>query len=143
MVFSVQSAVESMKEVADIGEEAQEEQRKRTILAFVTAFLLIIPGIGEAADGVAALAMVVRMTRLADAAANAGMSIYGIVTNPDSAPMDIAGMFLGAFAVRNDLIWAKAAAKSRAMSQGMIDSLGASVSKNMGKVKQTCKKCSP
>ena len=143
MVFSVQSAVKAMQKVADVGEKAEKEQRKEMIIAFVTAFLLIVPGIGEAVDGVEALAAIARIARLVDVAGNSAMSIYGAVDNPDSAPMAVAGILFGGFALRDETAWAKAAIKARTMSSDMIKSLGEDVSMNMGKVKQTCKECEP
>lgn len=143
MVFSVQSAVQAMQQVADVGAQAEAEQRKEMILAFITAFLLIIPGVGEAADGVAALAAVARIAKLVDVAGNSALSIYGAVEDPSSAPMAVAGILLGGFALRDESAWGKAATESRTMSKDLIDSLGEGVSTGMGKVKQTCKECSP
>ncbi len=57
-VFTVQAAVEAMQQVADVGEQAAEEQKKETIMAFIMAFLLVVPGIGEAVEGIDILAQV-------------------------------------------------------------------------------------
>ena len=143
MVFSVQSAVAAMQQVAEVGAQAEEEQRKEMILAFITAFLLLIPGVGEAVDGVEALAAVARIAKLADVAGNSALSIYGAVKDPKSVPMAVAGILLGAFALRDESAWAKAATESRTMSKDLIDSLGTGVATGMGKVKKTCKECEP
>ena len=143
MVFSVQSAVQAMQQVSDVGAQAEAEQRKNMILAFITAFLLIIPGVGEAADGVEALASVVRIAKMADVAGNSALSIYGAVEDPSSAPMAVAGILLGGIGLRDESAWGKAATEARTMSEDLISKLGEGVSENMGKVKKTCKECSP
>ena len=64
-VFTVQAAVQAMRQVADIGEDAGEEQKKQAIMAFVFAFLLVIPGIGEIAGSFEVLAQVANIGSLA------------------------------------------------------------------------------
>ena len=142
-VFSVSAAVQAMQQVADVGAQAEAEQRKEMILAFITAFLLIIPGVGEAADGVAALAAVARIAKLVDVAGNTALSIYGTVQDPKSAPMAVAGILLGGAALRDESAWGKAASEARTISQDTIKGLGAGVADGMAKVKQTCKECEP
>jgi chitinase len=143
MVFSVQASVQAMQQVADVGEKAEEEQKKEMILAFITAFLLMVPGIGEAADGVAALAQVGRIAKLVDVAGNSAMGIYGAVEDPSSAPMAVAGILLGGLALRDESVWSKAATEARSMGEDVIKSMGDGVAAGVGKVKQTCKECSP
>jgi hypothetical protein len=87
------------------------------ILAFITAFLPIVPRIGEAADGVAALAQVGQITKLVDVAGNAGMGISAAVEDPSSAPIAVAGILLSGLALKNESVWGNAAAKTRTMSQ--------------------------
>lgn len=142
VVFGLSGSVQAMQTVADVGEQAEEEQRKETILAFITAFLLIIPGVGEAVDGIDALAAVASIAKLVDFAGNAALSIYGVVNDPSSAPMAVAGILFGAVGLRDESAWGSAATKSRTMSQDVIKSMGTAVTYGMGKVKQACKECS-
>lgn len=76
LVFSLQASVQAMQQVADVGEQAEKEQRKEMILAFITAFLLMVPGIGEVADGVEALAQVGQLAKLVDEAGNSALGIW-------------------------------------------------------------------
>lgn len=142
MVFSVQAATQAMQQVADVGKEAEQEQKKDMIMAFLTAFLLILPGVGEVADGVAALAQVARVAKMVDVAGNAAMGIYSAVEDPKSAPMAVAGILLGGLALRDDMAWGKAAATTRTMSQDLISSMGDGVAAGMGKIRKSCKECS-
>lgn len=140
-VFSLEASIAAMQQVAEVGEDAKEEQKKEMIIAFVTAFLLVIPGIGEVAEGVAALAQVARIANLVDLAGNSALGIYETVENPKSAPYAAAGILFGGFALRNEFAWTKAATKVRSMSQDAVNSMGESVAKSMDKVKKTCKRC--
>jgi len=142
MVFSLQASVQAMQQVSDVGAQAEAEQRKEMILGFITAFLLLIPGIGEAADGVAALAQVARIAKLVDFGASSAFALYGTVEDPESAPMAIAGLFFGGLALRDESVWAKAASTSRSMSQDVIKAMGDGVSDGMAKVKRSCRECS-
>lgn len=142
LVFSLQASVQAMQQVADVGEQAAQAQKKEMILAFITAFLLMVPGIGEAADGVAALAQVARIAKLVDVAGNSALGIYGAVQDPKSAPMAVAGILFGGLALRDESAWGTAASEARSMSQDVIESMGDGVAAGMAKVKQTCKECS-
>lgn len=140
-VFSLSASISAMKQVADVGEKAKEEQKKEMILAFITAFLLVLPGVGEAAEGVTALTQVARIANLADVAGNGALGIYETVQDPKAAPWAVAGMLFGGFALRDEFAWGRAATKVRSMGQDVIKSMGDDVAKNMGKVRKTCKRC--
>ncbi|CAI6334319.1 unnamed protein product [Periconia digitata] len=143
-VFTVQAAVEAMQQVADVGEEAAEEQKKETIMAFILAFLFVVPGIGEAVEGIDILAQVATITRLIDFAGNTAVDLYGIVEDPSSAPMAIAGILLGVGNLRdrNTDAWEEAAQIRRKMDDAVVGSMGKTVSDGMGKIKKLVKECS-
>lgn len=143
-VFTVQAAVEAMQQVADVGEQAAEEQKKQTIMAFIMAFLFVVPGIGEAVEGIEVLAQISTITRLIDFAGNTAVDLYGIVEDPSSAPMAIAGILLGAGTLRNrdTDAWEDAAKIRREMDDAVVGSMGKTVSEEMGKIKRLVKECS-
>jgi hypothetical protein len=45
--------------------------------------------------------------------------------------------------LRDESAWGKAASEARTMSEDVIKSMGDGVAAGVGKVKQTCKECSP
>jgi hypothetical protein len=143
-VFTVQAAVEAMQQVADVGEQAAEEQKKETIMAFIMAFLLVVPGIGEAVEGIDILAQVSTITRLIDFAGNTALDLYGVVEDPSSAPMAIASILLGAGTLRDRDAdaWEDAAKIRRKMDDAVVGSMGKTVSDGMSKVKKLVKECS-
>ncbi|KAK3936037.1 hypothetical protein QBC46DRAFT_357784 [Diplogelasinospora grovesii] len=76
--FMVSSAVDSMQQVYDIGDEAE------------------LPGLGEALAGVTGIAAVIAE------ASNAAMGIYDIVQDPKNAPLSIFGILLRWHGTEND-----------------------------------------
>lgn len=89
-------ALDAMREVKDIGETEKEEEMKMIIGIIVMAILAVVPFVGEAAASGMGLATLARTIAIAGEAANAGYDIYTIVEDPDSAPMAVFGMLLGA-----------------------------------------------
>jgi chitinase len=140
-VFMIQTAVTSMQKVADIGEKAEEEERKNLILTFISALFLILPGVGEALGALADLALLGRIAAMAGNAGNAALSIYDVVQDPQSAPFAICGLLLGGVLGRSDKAFADAAKIRRGMSADIIAALSKDVSTSMGKVAKLVKVC--
>jgi len=110
-------------------------------MAFIMAFLLVLPGIGEVAEGVDTLAQIAQIVRGLEFAGNTAQDIYGVVEGPISAPMAIAGLLFGGLALRDDFVWEAAAKVSRCVGKDVVESLGKTVSEGVAKVKQTVKEC--
>ena len=140
-VLSVQAAADAMQTVAEDGEEAIEEQRKRTIVAFVTAFLLIVPGVGEAAGAALAAAWVGRLAALVDVAGNTALGIYSIVEDKSNAPGEVVGILFGFLGARNNFGWGNAAKKSRAIDDVVFKKLGDFVASGVLKSRKLLNKC--
>lgn len=145
LVLMVSNSITSMKSVEKIGSEYHKEQVEQDILLFVTAFLLIIPGLGEIADE-AELAAVATTLRAIGGAGDAGFGIYGIVSAKDGGPAEIFLALLGALGVLDMIpapaLFAKAAKARRAMSAEDIAKLGHEVKGGMAqidKLKQLCR----
>jgi hypothetical protein len=130
-----------MQTVAEDGEEAIEEQRKRTIVAFVTAFLLIVPGVGEAAGAALAAAWVGRLAALVDVAGNTALGIYSIVEDKTNAPGEVVGILFGFLGARNNFGWGNAAKKSRAIDDVVFKKLGDFVASGVLKSRKLVNKC--
>lgn len=112
-----------MKSVEKIGEEYHKEQVEEIVLIFVTALILLIPGMGEAANE-AGLATIVTMLRAIGAAGDVGFSIYGIVSAKDGGPTEIFLAILGGLGVLNMVgapaLVAKAAKARRAITPSIL-----------------------
>lgn len=123
-----------MKSVEKIGEEYHKEQVEEIIFLFVTALLLLIPGVGEVADE-AGLAAVAITLRAIGAAGDVSFGIYDIVSAKDGGPTEIFLAILGGPGVldmvRAPALFAKAAKARRAMTPEHIATLGGEVKGGM------------
>ncbi|GLA97771.1 hypothetical protein AtubIFM61612_001995 [Aspergillus tubingensis] len=145
LVLMVSNSIASMKSVESIGEEYHKEQVEEAILLFVTAFLLLIPGVGELADSVELTSVAVTL-RAIGAAGDAGFGIYSVVSAKDAGAGEIFLALLGGLGILDMLeapaLFAKAAKARRAMDAGDIAKLGDEVKGGMAqidKLKQLCR----
>lgn len=60
-VFMIQQAVKSMHDIYEAGKEIQKEEMKNLIITCLTAFLFILPGLGEAMAAITGIAMIVSL----------------------------------------------------------------------------------
>ncbi|KAL4797271.1 hypothetical protein BDV19DRAFT_359256 [Aspergillus venezuelensis] len=145
LVFMVSNSIASMKSVEEIGEKYHKEKVERTILLFVSALLLLIPGLGEIADSFE-LAFVASTLRAIGVAGEVGVNIYGAVSAEDSGPGEIFSSLLGGLRIPNiaraPANFARAARAMRAMDPGDIAKFGEQLREGMGqidKLKQLCR----
>jgi hypothetical protein len=61
-VFMIQQAVQSMHDIYKAGEDIEKEKMKNLIIMCITAFLFILPGLGEAMAAVSGIAMIVSIS---------------------------------------------------------------------------------
>ncbi|GAE00307.1 killer toxin alpha/beta, partial [Paecilomyces variotii No. 5] len=105
-----------MRGVEKIGEEYHKEKVEQAILLFVSALLLLIPGLGETADSVE-LASIAITLRAIGAACDAGFGIYSVVSAKDAGAGEIFLALLGGLGVidmiRPPALFAKAAKARR------------------------------
>lgn len=95
-VFLLSDAVASMKEVKKMGGEIEEAEEKALILAIVSGVLFLIPFVGGAVGGLGRTGIAIaRMLSAIEAGGAAGLGIYEIIEDPDSAPIAIMTMLLG------------------------------------------------
>lgn len=119
--FSMETAVDSMKHVADKAEEIKKAEREEMILNFISGILFFIPVVGEAA-GAAGMTAIRGVLSLLGAAGETGLMVYGIVEDPDSAFMAVFSTLAGAALGRAQ--WTKAGGTKRSMSKDDVGKLG-------------------
>ena len=136
-VFMVQEAVETMKQVYDIGEEIQEEERKFIIFAVITAVLFVLPGVSQALSSVTGIAL------LAAELGGAALGAYDIATNPDNLAVGIFVLLLGFVGVGGAVsgTWRQAASLRRGMKPDDLARLGTSVKNKVDLVDSLVKVC--
>lgn len=89
------SAVDSMGKVVDTANQISAAERKAAILDFVMAILLLIPGVGEVADGAGLVALRGIINLLGDVG-NIALGIFDLVQDPKNAVFALFGLLLGA-----------------------------------------------
>ncbi|KAI8160931.1 putative glycosyl hydrolase, family 18 [Colletotrichum sp. SAR 10_70] len=142
-VLMIQAAVESMKQIYEIGKDIQQKERENIILMALTAILFIIPGLGQAASAVTGLAVFARIAVVVAELGGAALGAYDIAQNPDSAPLGVFGILLGGIALRSALkpFLGEAAAVRRGMSARQIEGLGPVVKEGLDKIGTVAKLC--
>ncbi|KAK7741779.1 hypothetical protein SLS53_004843 [Cytospora paraplurivora] len=145
-VYTVDAAIAQMQQVSEVGEEVEEAEKKaleeNLIFFFVSALLLLIPGLGEGLDAILDTTFLARMATLIGDVGDAALTLYSVYEDPDSAPIAIAGLLIGGAISREDSIFASAAKLRRAMSADDVAALGARAETNLKKIenmKQTCR----
>ncbi|KAI3545124.1 hypothetical protein CABS03_14973 [Colletotrichum abscissum] len=142
-VFMVMTATEAMNQVADIGEELEEAERKWIIGMIVTAILFVIPAIGSALTAVTGIAMIARVATLAAEAGNAVYGAIDIAENPENAVAGIFGIVLGIAGVGSAVkgVWKEAALLRRGFKAADLASLGGGVKSKVDLVDSMVKVC--
>jgi hypothetical protein len=103
----MEQAIASMDKVVETAKEITKAQRMASIFNFIGSLLFFIPVIGGAVSGVA-MAPLRAILSLIGTVGEAGLLVYGIVEDPDSAFMaifgDLSGAALGRGGFRNAAI---------------------------------------
>jgi len=94
-VAMVKQAVASMEEVKKIGKTEKANQKKALIINILTAVLVLLPFVGEAAAVAAGAAKIAQVILILGEAANAGLALYDISENPLNSPLALLGILLG------------------------------------------------
>lgn len=119
--FTIDEAVKSMDKIVKKAEEIKEAQRKEFILNFISGLLFFIPFIGGAVGGIG-MGSLRSILSLIGTVGEAGLLVYGIIEDPDSAFMAVFGYLAGAAVGRSG--FRSAASARRGMSSKELDSLG-------------------
>ncbi|RAH40443.1 glycoside hydrolase family 71 protein [Aspergillus brunneoviolaceus CBS 621.78] len=140
VVFTLAQAVANMGVVAEVADKASAEEKKAMIEEIIFGILMIVPFLGEVrliSDGLEQLADM--MSLIGDAGA-LGSTIYGVVTDPDSAILDIFELALGG-GVRTPDEFEEAANARRGLTDDEVISLGSdwkSWSDDLSEVQSVC-----
>lgn len=144
LALMVSQSVTSMSQVSKVGEEYKEDWTKEVVLLFVTAFLLVIPGLGEIAEG-ADLPALGATLRIIGEAGNGGLAAYDIVNSKDGGPAAIFLALLGGIGaldmIRAPSYFGKAAKARNGMSAAHIATLGPEVKGGMAQIDKLKAKC--
>jgi hypothetical protein len=128
--ITTQEAVDSMQKIVNQANEIEKKDREETIVLWVTSFLFFIPIAGEAAEA-ASLVAAHSILRLIGTVGDVAVTIYDVVSNPDSAFLAVFSLVAGAGVGRSG--FKKAAKARRSISQKDYDGLG-NVKTNLDKV---------
>lgn len=94
-VFMLEGALESMKQIKQIGKEQQERDKKQLILEILSIVLLVIPFAGEAVSAAfGGVAMVARISMLIGEAGSLALTVESVISDPLSAPWAILSMLI-------------------------------------------------
>ncbi|KAE9573163.1 Glucan 1,3-beta-glucosidase [Colletotrichum fructicola] len=143
-VSLAQQAVESMAQVAVIGEEAAEEEKKELILTILSVVFLVIPFAGEAL-GPELDATILTFGRIIDligAGGNTALAFYDIAKEPTSAPMEILGLLMAGGLGRDSSEMGKLAKARRDMTEVDLGKIGAIFKKNDDVIQNIIHECS-
>ncbi|KAL7946058.1 glycoside hydrolase family 18 protein [Trichoderma barbatum] len=99
-VFMLEDAIESIKEVKEIGEKEQEAKKKELILKILNIVFSVIPFVGELAAGLGAASFVTRALAIIAEVGEGALSIVDIIDDPLSAPFAILGLLIGPLGVK-------------------------------------------
>ncbi|KAJ0379859.1 hypothetical protein COL26b_002012 [Colletotrichum chrysophilum] len=143
-VSLAQQAVESMAQVAVIGEEAAEEEKKELILTILSVVFLVIPFAGEVL-GPELDATILTFGRIIDligAGGNTALAFYDIAKEPTSAPMEMLGLLMAGGLGRDSSEMGKLAKARRDMTEVDLGKIGTIFKKNDDVIQNIIHKCS-
>ncbi|KAJ5185781.1 class V chitinase [Penicillium cf. griseofulvum] len=144
LALMVSQSVTSMKQVAKIGEDYKDDWIKIIVITFVSAVLMIIPAVGEAAEA-ADMAVLANTLRVIGEAGDVGMAAYDIVSSKDGGPTAIFLALLGGIGaldmIKAPSYFSKAATARKGMTAENFATLGPEIKGGMAqvdKLKATC-----
>jgi len=110
-------------------------------LEIVSIVLIFIPFTGDAAEIAVPLLQLARALSLLGVAGNVGIGIFDIVEDPSSAPMEILGLLLSVFDIRNPAGFAKMGAARRGMKADDVAKIGTLFKSNSDKLESVVRSC--
>jgi GH18 family chitinase len=144
LALMVSQSVTSMKQVAKVGEDYKDTWVKEIVILFVTALLMIIPGVGEAAES-ADLAVLAATLRVIGDAGDVGMTAYDIVSSKKGGPAAIFLALLGGIGaldmIRAPSYFGKAATARKGMTAEHFATLGHEIKGGMAQVDKLKASC--
>ncbi|KAE8327990.1 hypothetical protein BDV39DRAFT_214550 [Aspergillus sergii] len=121
-ILQLTEAINSMKDIKEIGEDAKEQAKKDLILKILTIVFMVIPFVGEALGPlIGSAASVARIALLIGEAGNGALTVAEIIEDPTSAPFAVLGLIAGVGVGSGKLSKAEAlaeASKARGLLKG-------------------------
>ncbi|KAB8218928.1 hypothetical protein BDV33DRAFT_192403 [Aspergillus novoparasiticus] len=121
-VLQLAEAINSMKDIKEIGEDAKEQAKKDLIFKILTIVFMVIPFVGEALGPlIGSAASVARIALLIGEAGNGALTVAEIIEDPSSAPFAVLGLIAGVGGGSGKLSKAEAlaeASKARGLLKG-------------------------
>lgn len=143
-VLMISASVTSMSQVADAGQDYEDEKIKNIILLFLTGVLFLIPGLEEGAAALE-LAEIASILRLVGTAGDVAMGAYDVVQAKDNAPAAVFGALLGGLGALNMVkapeSFGIAAKARRGMPSGQVEALGPEVKGGLAQIDKLVKAC--
>lgn len=94
-VWMAMDSVSTMKEVKEVAEKIDAENKKKLILLILESVLFAIPFLGPAIGTLGRTGtLIARMVYLLDTVGNSALSVYSIIEEPTEAPLAIMAMVL-------------------------------------------------
>ncbi|KAJ5280182.1 class V chitinase [Penicillium angulare] len=144
LTLMVSQSVTSMKQVAEVGEEYKDNWITEVVVLFVTALLMVIPGLGEVAEAEGMVAIATTL-RVIGEAGDVGMTVYDIVSSKDEGPGAIFLALLGGLGsldmIKAPELFGKAAKARRGMKDEHFATLGHEIKGGMGQVDKLIAAC--
>lgn len=128
-ILMMAQAVDGMARAKEVGEDWENEENKNLLLTIISAVLFFVPAVGQFTAAAAGLVRLARPFAAVGGITGLGMSIVGIVENPESAPLAIAGMMLGG-RIRTPRDYGIAAAARRGLPSAVKEGVGDVFKKN-------------
>ncbi|KAL7923815.1 hypothetical protein ACQKWADRAFT_325558 [Trichoderma austrokoningii] len=95
-VLQLAEAIDSMKDIEEIGEKAKEQAKKALIFKILTIVFMVVPFVGEALGPlIGGVEVIARIALLIGDVGNGALSIADIIEDPTSAPFAILGLIAG------------------------------------------------
>ncbi|OOO10858.1 glycoside hydrolase family 18 [Aspergillus oryzae] len=121
-ILQLTEAINSMKDIKEIGEDAKEQAKKDLIFKILTIVFMVIPFVGEALGPlIGSAASVARIALLIGEAGNGALTVADIIEDPSSAPFAVLGLIAGVGGGSGKLSKAEAlaeASKARGLLKG-------------------------
>lgn len=112
-----------------------EEERKNFLIMLLTSLLMFVPFVGQTVSTIARLGTIGRAIAMLGEAGQGAFDIYAVVDNPDSEPLAVFGLVLGAGALRDINKVGQAAKAAGGMNPEDLARLGGRVSGRMKSIK--------
>ncbi|KAM7213574.1 hypothetical protein V8F06_011071 [Rhypophila decipiens] len=139
--FMIQQATSSMRGIYEAGKEIQKKEMENLIITCITAFLSILPGLGEGLAAVSGIAMIARLATVVAEVGGIATGAYDLATNVDNSVLGIFSTLLGFVGLKGALkgSWSDAAALSRGMGTD-VTGMGDIVRNGLNKVEGLAKR---